>query len=129
MNETSNPTYDFLAYLVVLGHKPTLGKLSQEEFCIGSGNMMGCLHRVMDFVEHRDWSEVRTLIKDRERLNGFLPHGDLRLEAATAALANCILDILRVQNPRKLDKKLETAEKEFMGRLDAEFDKILGKAK
>ena len=134
--DPSNPVDDLLAYLVVLNHYPTIKKLSSEEYSRGSSGVMGCLHRVMDFVEDRDWVHVRTLIKDRERLNGFLPYGDAKLEAATAILSHCILGILRSENKGRLsasqeaDERLakkENVEKDFMNRLDSEFAKILGK--
>lgn len=117
---------DILAYLVVLNHRATITKLPQSDYDKGAHNMMGCLHRVMDFFEDRGWLEVVLLVKRREKLNGKYPVGHPELERATEILSERLFEILQVQDGLK---PVAPDHKKFMDALDAEFAKILGENK
>lgn len=113
---------DILAYLVVLNHRPTIERLTQDEYYRGSHHMMGCLHRVMDFFEDRGWLEVVLLVKHREKLNGKYPVGNPELARATEILSERLLEIIRVQS-----SPVNPTHKQFMDALSSEFTKILEK--
>lgn len=115
---------DMLAYLVVLNHGPTLQKISATERQLGAANIMGCLHRVEDFFVEKDWREVLSMLKQREKLNGRCPLDNPELLKATASLSEAIYRALHPtsENPAPLD----SAQQKFLAALDKEFSRILG---
>lgn len=116
---------DILAYLMVLNHQPTLQKLSPTERQVGTNNIMGCLHRVEDFLIQKDWRSIVSMLKNREKLNGRYPVTNTALIQATAELSETLYTVLHPTSAKVLP--WGPTETKFLNSLDAEFSKILGK--
>lgn len=103
---------DILAYLLVLDPSG----FSDSEYKDYSKNMMGCLHRVVDYFEKYD-TDVADLIKLRERMNGILQPSGMQLK---------MMDNLTKNTKKVLCEAINgNLVKEFLNKLDNEFNKII----
>lgn len=64
--ETKN---DILAYLIVLNYIPVIKKISFADQKVGISNIVGCLHRVENFLNFKNF-QLASMLKYRESLNG-----------------------------------------------------------
>jgi hypothetical protein len=83
----------FIGYLYVLGIPEVLSKLSPQEQDLARKSIMGCLHKIVEYLKEqgdRDSLRLLELINHREKLNGVLPFADHSLYTATQECAGAV---------------------------------------
>lgn len=116
---------DLYAYLIVVGHQPSLNKISAFDYERGRRALMGCFVRVMTELEKdaldSDSRYLCTAIKKREHLNAYLmrPHDDPELMEESAKLSEIIIEYLNEEGVNQVLRD------QFINSLDVQLSKII----